>query len=379
MTAVLNVLCGAEHPARDWVGAAARLAASSRLERYEIALWPARPADRHVVVRMEAALRAAGVPVWSAERESQQGGASDKNGVLASELLQNVDWLGNGGLWALGARGDLEAVYEAAVRAQKPVRCVCWQDAPAGAREVAALLHATDQGAAQGATAQAQGARLIVTDMRSPAPDTLAGRTLSANMERLRRRGLCQQSEPHQNVSVLEIPALLAAAAKVFVAGSPANHDPQNRRLPTVPTWNNVHFKLEAFHAMCSATPADTAAVLTYSQSACGGMRWDVPTEPFPGRALLAAPAWFATYRPRLGLQDDLGELADEADTWAVVYAPAAMLQEAVWHSDGKRLDVSASVARWLGVDGALASFGAYTAELEMDIAETLGTLTTAA
>ena len=60
-----------------------------------------------------------------------------------------------------------------------------------------------------------------------------------------------------------------------------------------------------------------------------------------------------------------------EPDTVVAIYAPVAFFQQLQWHGNEQRqLDVAATVAQWLRTrNGQLVTFGAYTAELELDIA----------
>ena len=48
------------------------------------------------------------------------------------------------------------------------------------------------------------------------------------------------------------------------------------------------------------------------------------------------------------------------------IFAPASFLQKLIWREES--LDVAATVLAWLGGSGKLVTFGAYTAELELDI-----------
>jgi hypothetical protein len=206
-------------------------------------------------------------------------------------------------------------------------------------------------------------ARLIITDMVSPAVGSLAGVELGERMAKLRDLG-CPQSWPRQEVSALAIPADLHKGTKVFVAGSPANHDPDNGRFHGQSTADNVRFKQEVFYSMCWNTCDEAAVVVTYSSSACGRMEyWTVP-EP---RVLIVAPAHFATYRPRKELSSSLEELADDDDTMAAMLLPAGLVRKLAWRGDA--VDVAASVARWCADGGSVVTFGAYTVELELDLA----------
>ena len=209
------------------------------------------------------------------------------------------------------------------------------------------------------------GARLVMTDKFSPVPQTLAGRALDANMELLRRMG-CSQMRPRQRVSAFEVSTDLQTGTAVFLAGSPANHDPQNQRIDGESRVNNVEFKQEVSYSLCWNTPTDSAVALTYSFSACPGIEWWSVQAAYPPRVMMVVPAWFRTYRPRLGLEDTLDELADEADTMLALYMPASFVPLLRWYGD--RLDASATFVNWLGGAGRIVTFGAYTGELEADV-----------
>ena len=158
-------------------------------------------------------------------------------------------------------------------------------------------------------------------------------------------------------------------------AGSPANHDPDGKPLDDQ-SGGKMKFKEEAFFSMCWYTPHDTACVMTYSQGACTvpgkefdkGLEWWTILQKYPPRTFMLAPAWFQSYRPSKGLANDLGLLtdADDPDTMVAIFAPASFLQKLIWREES--LDVAATVRAWLGGSGKLVTFGAYTAELELDI-----------
>ena len=102
-------------------------------------------------------------------------------------------------------------------------------------------------------------------------------------------------------------------------------------------------------------------------------LEWWSIMQDYPTRITMIAPAWFSSYRPRLGLAADMSELGSprNPDTVVAIYAPVAFFQQLQWHGEEPRqLDVAATVAQWLRTrNGPLVSFGAYTAELELDIA----------
>jgi hypothetical protein len=132
------------------------------------------------------------------------------------------------------------------------------------------------------------GARLVMTDMVSPAPQTLAGRELETNMQVLLRMR-CTQTWPLQGVSAFQVPTDLKTGTTVFLAGSPANHDPENKRMEGESYANKVEFKQEIFYSLCWNTPADSAVALTYSASACEGIEWWSVNEAYPPRVMLVA------------------------------------------------------------------------------------------
>ena len=69
-------------------------------------------------------------------------------------------------------------------------------------------------------------------------------------MEELRRLKCTAQPLPHQNVSALDIPEELKNEGKVFLVGSPANHDPYRQRLAGQ-HGGNISFKQDVFFSMC--------------------------------------------------------------------------------------------------------------------------------
>ena len=172
---------------------------------------------------------------------------------------------------------------------------------------------------------------------------------------------------PKQNISAFDIPDDLKEGVAVFVCGSPAGHDPDNNRLSS--SANNITFKQEIFYSMQWHTDSKTAVVMTYCGASCPGLVWWSLNK--PTRALVVTPAHFDRYRPRRGLADSHDELGHDngqpADTMVALYIPRWMAQTFCWAEDGK-LDVSRSIRTWLGNEGRLLTFGAYTAELELDI-----------
>ena len=184
-------------------------------------------------------------------------------------------------------------------------------------------------------------------------------------MQRLQNMG-CTQTWPRQGVSAFAVPADLKTNTAVFVTGSPANHDPANKRIKDESSTNNVEFKQEIFYSLCWNTPADSVVALTYSASACADIMWWTVNATYPPRSMMVLPAWFQTYRPRKGLADTLEKLADEDDTMVALYVPASLVPMLHWRDD--RLDVSATLLAMLGDKGRLVTFGAYTNELEFDV-----------
>lgn len=206
------------------------------------------------------------------------------------------------------------------------------------------------------------GSRFVITDMVSPGPESVAGIELERNMLRLRKEGYSGNT-PLQGVSALNIPERLKENVAVFLAGSPANHDPRDKHLGES-TPSKVRFKEQVFYSMCWYTPETSAVAMTFSVNACGRMEfWSLPTM---SRVLMLTPAWFGTYRPRRGLDHTMEALADEEDTMLALYVPVAMVQKMRWRGD--KLDAAASILAFMGANGRLLTFGAFTAELEVDI-----------
>jgi hypothetical protein len=210
------------------------------------------------------------------------------------------------------------------------------------------------------------GSRIYLTDMASPSSTTLAGQHLEQNMSYLRDAGITQE-QPVQMVSALDVPSDLKHGTIVYLAGSPANHDPDNNRFPDVSRSNNSIFKEEVFYSLCWNTPKESAVAMTYSARACSRLEfWTLPHED-PPRALMVLPAWFATYRPRLGLADTHMELTDGSHTMMAIYAPVCMAKQLQWLEG--RIDAAATILAWMAQrDGRLLTFASYTAELEADI-----------
>ena len=218
---------------------------------------------------------------------------------------------------------------------------------------------------------------MILTDMTSPSPSTASGQVLRTNMDALRKLKYTDQQEPRQNVSALDIPEELKNEGTVFLVGSPANHDPDRNR-HAGQFGGNITFKQDVFFSMCWNTPPRTAVVMTFSQSACTfkkdgadkGLEWWTVLQPDPLRTFMLSPAWFQSYQPSQGYSENNDVLAadrENPDTMVAIFAPAAFARQVQWRDE--RLDVAATVLAWLSHSGKLVSFGAFTAELELDIA----------
>lgn len=251
-------------------------------------------------------------------------------------------------------------------------------DAGAGAKKITAVpAGAESMPIAAGAPAEPTtgppaGCSIILTDMESPAPDTPAGQELLRRLALLRNLGATTQLWPRQKVSALAVPTDLMGSGTVFLAGSPANHDPHNNRIDGVPCYGNAAFKEAVFYSLAWYSREDAVVALTYSASACGSL--DFRTVPWSRRAMLVIPVWFRHYQPRLGLADSLEALADDAasDTMLAIFAPAELLSTLQFRPDG-RLDAARTLAAWARARGGpVVTFGAYTAELEQDVAEAL-------
>ena len=124
---------------------------------------------------------------------------------------------------------------------------------------------------------------------------------------------------------------------------------------------------------------------MTFSQGACTykqagadkSLEWWTVLQPYPARTFMLAPAWFRSYRPSKGLGKNNTELlceTENADTMVAIFAPAAFV--AKLQCRGDHLDMATTVLRWLEEleghgTGKLVTFAAFTAELELDIAQT--------
>jgi len=171
---------------------------------------------------------------------------------------------------------------------------------------------------------------------------------------------------PRQGVSALSIPYDLLINTVVFLVGSPANHDPDNNRIEGVPRVNNVEFKSQVFYSMCWATPADSVVAMTWSLGACcpPDLAWWTDQS---DRVLVVAPAFFRSYRPRMGLADTDAELSHEADTMISLYVPVTMMPCLGWVNS--KLDAASTIVQFMRAkEGRMVTFGAYTAELELDV-----------
>ena len=214
-------------------------------------------------------------------------------------------------------------------------------------------------------------ASFVITDMVSPSADTIAGRELQINLDRIRDAGLTC-APPLQGIDAFAVPPELLDNTKVFVVGSPAGHCPNNKRIGLNANAGNVRFKEDLFYSLCYSTPPDSALVMTYSAKACGSLEFWTTHDADQGsmRILVVAPAFFENYKPRRGLADSLTPLSDSAaDTMIALYIPAAMAAQMHWRVDGS-LDACSTIRGWVGsrTGGRIVSFGAYTAELELDL-----------
>ena len=225
---------------------------------------------------------------------------------------------------------------------------------------------------------------IVVTDMRSPDPETTSGKIMRENMKLLRNLNYTHQALPHQNVSALDIPKHLLQGGNVFLVGSPANHDPCGDRMAGQ-HGNNISFKQDVFFSMCYNTPEDTVVAMTFSQSACTflteegykkGLEWWTVPKLDSHRVLMVAPAWFQRYQPSKGLAENNAMLAadpEKPDTMVAIFAPTSFMAKLEWRPEAlNKLDLAATVLNWLRQSGKqLVTFGAFTCDLELDIALT--------
>lgn len=144
-TAVLNVLCGATVPPRDWLGALEKLKTELCASDLRIAFWddaysrpaseltewlPPRRSRTAAMRRVEETLH---LQPWRAEAAQEE----EKNAVLASELLLNPSWVANG-LVVLGSEEELFQVPSMSQGAN--LRCVLFEDDVAARQRVAEVV-----------------------------------------------------------------------------------------------------------------------------------------------------------------------------------------------------------------------------------------------
>ena len=206
-------------------------------------------------------------------------------------------------------------------------------------------------------------ARFTLTDFEALDVHQVAGNTLTANLVAL--QGLHYNGQmPIAGVDGFDLPTNMVAEADVIVAGSPHGHGPRGTKY--TPEASR-HFKQNFIYSLQHQTRYDQTVVVTYAPQATGRLEfWADPTFP---RVLLRTKAYFRNYRPRRGLNADMTTLSSADDIAVVMLVPQDRMHLLVWRGDA--LDVSASIVRLLGTQGKMLSLATYTAELELDIANT--------
>ena len=213
---------------------------------------------------------------------------------------------------------------------------------------------------------------LVLTDILSPAKDSLAGKELKTMLSRLSHLGY-----PHDGVfegvnvmSVQEDMKRFYLDAEMMLVGSPANHDVENNAVDSNLCVSHAQFKTYVFYSLqwaCRNTK--TIVAMTYSQDACKKLEWWQDKELSENnRAFLLVPAKFDMYRPRTGLKDTLDEVACGQTTMLALSLPVELLSE-IKHSSCGKIDGSATLGTFL-LRGRTITFGAFIGELEVDIAE---------
>lgn len=211
-----------------------------------------------------------------------------------------------------------------------------------------------------------------ITDYESPSPDTVAGRALSDNMEKLRVLGLpaSHPQLPVQKINAMGIPENYMLRAKAVIAGSPADKAPSGLDRGTC---SPRRFKTNCFYSWLYYTSPQTLCVMTWSKEAVrGGLEFWMD-RPDDGRFLLIHRAFFRRYMPRRGTEGDLQALGSQEGTMVAILAPPSFSSCLTWTAD-HRIDVAASVVNWARrecqFDEIILFLAAFTAELELDIAE---------
>ena len=170
---------------------------------------------------------------------------------------------------------------------------------------------------------------------------------------------------PIAGVDGFDLPTNMVAEADVIVAGSPHGHGPSGTKYTQDASRQ---FKQNFFFSLQHQTRYEQTVVVTYAPKATG--RLELWADPPHRRVLLRTNAYFRSYRPRRGINADMTMLSVSADDTAVVMlVPQDRMHLLVWRGDA--LDVSASIVRLLGTQGRMLSLATYTAELELDIANT--------
>ena len=201
-------------------------------------------------------------------------------------------------------------------------------------------------------------------------PNTPAADALNTNLIGI--QSICGKLvQPIIGVDVMAIPTEYIADTKIFLVGSPANHDEVGMR---VGYTNFSEFKTNCFYSLCWHSDDASAVIMTWSSFAClGGIEFKT----FPrrlSRCLTVHSAFFRAYRPRKGTVSDLGALGGcGEDTMVAILAPPSLTRTIQYADDG-RIDVSATIAVWLhGTQESyplnkLTTLACYTAELELDV-----------
>ena len=213
---------------------------------------------------------------------------------------------------------------------------------------------------------------LVLTDMRSPKQNSMAGKRLDLMLRRLSVLGF-RHGQVFENIDVMKVQIQMDAVylnADMLLIGSPANYDPQHNVIDHRNNWTTSSLTTAVFYSLqWACRNKKTIVAMTYSANECGRLEWWQDREASnTNRGFLVLPALFDLYRPRRGLQDNLDQLGDGDDIMLALSLPVERLPDIKRTRCGK-IDGSATLGTFL-LSGPTYTFGAFVGELEVDIAE---------
>lgn len=213
---------------------------------------------------------------------------------------------------------------------------------------------------------------LVVTDMRSPEKNSVAGKQLETMLGRLAARGY-SHGQVFAGIDVMNVQIQKSAIylnANMLLVGSPANYDPENNVIDHHTDWTTSSLTAAIMYSLqWACRDTKTIVAITYAADECERVEWWHERGMITGthRAFLVCPVEFDQYRPRQGLQDNLDPLGS-GETMLALSLPVERIPDIKRTRCGK-VDGSATLGTFL-LRGPTYTFGAYTGELEVDIVE---------